>query len=88
MTRKQTFVAGALVLALVGRPQAQDNPQATSGSWRPTIVGFSLESLGAGDKRPWSAELTHRVGTVFWPRTGRIMPRVSPRAVTSRPKAL
>src|SRR2546427_13063364 len=38
MTRKQTLIAGAVVLALVGRPQAQDNPQATSGSWRPTVV--------------------------------------------------
>jgi gamma-glutamyltranspeptidase/glutathione hydrolase len=38
MTRTQTFVTGAIVLGLVGQPQAQDNPQATSGSWRPTIV--------------------------------------------------
>ena len=28
----------AVVLAFIGRPQAQDNPQANSGSWRPTIV--------------------------------------------------
>src|SRR6266540_2861255 len=38
MTRTQTFVAAVVVLTLVGRPRAQDNPQATSGSWRPTIV--------------------------------------------------
>ena len=38
MTRRQTSVVAAVVLALLARPQAQDNPQATSGSWRPTIV--------------------------------------------------
>ena len=41
MTRRQMAVAAALVLVPVGRPQAQDNPQAPqamSGSWRPTIV--------------------------------------------------
>ena len=38
MTRKQAFVAVAAVVTSVLRPQAQDNPQATSGSWRPTIV--------------------------------------------------
>ena len=38
MTRRQTLVVVAVVLASLGRPQAQDNPQATSGSWRPTIV--------------------------------------------------
>ncbi|HMB79380.1 MAG TPA: gamma-glutamyltransferase [Vicinamibacterales bacterium] len=38
MTRRQIIVAAAVVLASVGHPQAQDNPQATSGSWRPTIV--------------------------------------------------
>ncbi|HEV3060241.1 MAG TPA: gamma-glutamyltransferase [Vicinamibacterales bacterium] len=38
MTRRQIAVAAALVLVPVGRPQAQDNPQATAGSWRPTIV--------------------------------------------------
>ena len=38
MTRRQAFVVVAVVLASIGRPQAQDNPQATTGSWRPTIV--------------------------------------------------
>src|SRR6187549_982831 len=40
MRRRQTLVIAAMVLVLVSisRPQAQDNPQATSGSWRPTIV--------------------------------------------------
>src|SRR3954462_15878864 len=38
MTRKQASVILVVVLASIGRPQAQNNPQATSGSWRPTIV--------------------------------------------------
>src|SRR5512140_3294481 len=38
MTRRQTLIVAAVVLVSVGRPEAQDNPQATSGSWRPTIV--------------------------------------------------
>jgi gamma-glutamyltranspeptidase / glutathione hydrolase len=38
MTRKQGLVVVAVVLASLARPQAQNNPQATSGSWRPTIV--------------------------------------------------
>ena len=38
MTRRQALVVFAVVLAAIGHPQAQDNPQATSGSWRPTIV--------------------------------------------------
>ena len=40
MNRTQVFVVVAIVLAAGGapRPRAQDNPQATSGSWRPTIV--------------------------------------------------
>src|SRR5471032_1602903 len=38
MTRRQIIVAAALVLCFLATPQAQDNPQATSGSWRPTIV--------------------------------------------------
>src|SRR5580765_7014173 len=37
MTRRHVLVA-VLVLASICRPQAQNNPQATSGSWRPTIV--------------------------------------------------
>jgi gamma-glutamyltranspeptidase/glutathione hydrolase len=32
------LIAVALVLTLLTRPRAQDNPQATAGSWRPTIV--------------------------------------------------
>jgi gamma-glutamyltranspeptidase / glutathione hydrolase len=38
MTAKQMFVVAAVVLAAVVQPRAQDNPQASSGSWRPTIV--------------------------------------------------
>src|SRR6476661_7420648 len=38
MTRRQTLVVVAVALGSLARPQAQDNPQATSGSWRPTIV--------------------------------------------------
>src|SRR5258707_15490342 len=38
MTRTRTFVVVAVVLASLVRPQAQDSPQATSGSWRPTVV--------------------------------------------------
>src|SRR5712672_2686355 len=38
MTRKQGLVVVAVVLASLARPQAQNNPQATSGSWRPPIV--------------------------------------------------
>jgi gamma-glutamyltranspeptidase/glutathione hydrolase len=38
MTRRQAFIIVVVVLASLGRPQAQNNPQATSGSWRPTIV--------------------------------------------------
>ena len=38
MTRRQVLAVAAVVLASLVRPQAQDNPQATSGSWRPTIV--------------------------------------------------
>src|SRR3954468_2942588 len=38
MTSKQTVVVVALVLAALAHPRAQNNPQATSGSWRPTIV--------------------------------------------------
>jgi gamma-glutamyltranspeptidase/glutathione hydrolase len=39
MTRRPAFIAVVvLVLVSIARPQAQNNPQATSGSWRPTIV--------------------------------------------------
>jgi len=38
MTRKQILVVLAVVVASLVRPLAQDNPQATTGSWRPTIV--------------------------------------------------
>jgi gamma-glutamyltranspeptidase / glutathione hydrolase len=38
MTRKQALIVVAVVLGSLARPQAQDNPQASSGSWRPTIV--------------------------------------------------
>jgi gamma-glutamyltranspeptidase/glutathione hydrolase len=38
MSRKRVFAVVLIVLASLLRPQAQDNPQATNGSWRPTIV--------------------------------------------------
>ena len=38
MTRRQAVLVVSVFFALLVRPQAQDNPQATSGSWRPTIV--------------------------------------------------
>src|SRR5258708_35392760 len=38
MSRTKPSVIVAVVFASLVRPQAQDNPQASSGSWRPTIV--------------------------------------------------
>ena len=38
MTHRQALVVAAVVIGSLARPQAQNNPQATSGSWRPTIV--------------------------------------------------
>ena len=38
MNRKQSLIVVAIVLASLERPRGQDNPQTTSGSWRPTIV--------------------------------------------------
>src|SRR5207248_4294986 len=38
MTRTQMLVAAGVVIALMSPARAHDNPQATSGSWRPTIV--------------------------------------------------
>src|SRR6185503_7373520 len=38
MSRTRVSVVILIVLASLVRPQAQDNPQATAGSWRPTIV--------------------------------------------------
>ena len=38
MKRSRMLIVVAVVIGSVGYPQAQDNPQATSGSWRPTIV--------------------------------------------------
>ena len=38
MKRSRMLIVVAVVLGSVGYPQAQDNPQANSGSWRPTIV--------------------------------------------------
>src|SRR5882724_8257751 len=37
MIRKHLLIV-VVVVAALSRPQAQDNPQATSGSWRPTVV--------------------------------------------------
>src|SRR5580698_4098697 len=58
MTRTQMFLTGAIVLAVAGRPQAQDNPQATSGSWRPTIV--ALHGMVAAG-HPLAAEAGMRI---------------------------
>src|SRR5438045_7479091 len=38
MNRRQVLIVVAVVLAAIAQPRAQNNPQATSGSWRPTIV--------------------------------------------------
>ena len=38
MTRRQSLVVATVVLFSIGRTRAQDNPQALSGGWRPTIV--------------------------------------------------
>src|SRR4030095_7888345 len=35
---RQVIITAVVVFGTLVRPQAQDNPQATSGSWRPTIV--------------------------------------------------
>src|SRR3954465_6657667 len=34
----RSMLAVAVVLASLAQPRAQDNPQATTGSWRPTVV--------------------------------------------------
>src|SRR6266542_2360061 len=38
MTRRQMLVVVAVFLVSLAHARAQDNPQATSGGWRPTIV--------------------------------------------------
>src|SRR6266446_370559 len=38
MSRTRVSVVILIVLASLVRPQAQDNPQASNGGWRPTIV--------------------------------------------------
>src|SRR5476649_521588 len=38
MKRRQALVVVTVFLTALATPQAQDNPQANSGSWRPTIV--------------------------------------------------
>ncbi len=38
MTRRHMFVGAVVFLAALGRPAAQNTPQTSSGSWRPTIV--------------------------------------------------
>src|SRR5580765_2154441 len=58
MTRRQARVVVAIVLASIGRPQAQDNPQATTGSWRPTIVA-QQGMVAAG--HPLAAEAGMRI---------------------------
>jgi gamma-glutamyltranspeptidase / glutathione hydrolase len=38
MSCRKVIVTAVVIFGMLVRPQAQDNPQATSGSWRPTIV--------------------------------------------------
>jgi len=38
MSCRKVIITAIVVFGTLVRPQAQDNPQATSGSWRPTIV--------------------------------------------------
>src|SRR2546430_3234671 len=38
MTRRQAIIIVAAFLVSFARPEAQDNPQTSSGGWRPTIV--------------------------------------------------
>src|SRR4029077_17637911 len=38
MSCRKVIITAVVVFGTLVRPQAQDNPQATSGSWRPTIV--------------------------------------------------
>src|SRR4051812_22267517 len=38
MSRARILIVVSVLLLALGRPQAQDNPQAASGGWRPTIV--------------------------------------------------
>src|SRR6266446_2780439 len=38
MSRTRVSVVILIVLASLVRPQAQDNPQASNGGWRPTII--------------------------------------------------
>jgi gamma-glutamyltranspeptidase/glutathione hydrolase len=38
MRRRRLLIVVAVVLVSLGRTQAQDNPQASAGGWRPTIV--------------------------------------------------
>ena len=38
MSCRNVIITAIVVFGTLVRPQAQDNPQATSGSWRPTIV--------------------------------------------------
>src|SRR6476469_1282400 len=58
MTRKQMLVIVVVVLASLAQPRAQDNPQATSGSWRPTIVA-QQGMVAAG--HPLAAEAGMRI---------------------------
>src|SRR5436309_8489346 len=58
MARRQTVVIAAVFLASVIHTRAQDNPQATSGSWRPTIVAqHGMEAAG----HPLAAEAGMRI---------------------------
>src|SRR5258708_21085947 len=58
MTRRQLIVVVAVVVASLAHPFAQDNPQATSGSWRPTLVA-QQGMVAAG--QPLAAEAGMRV---------------------------
>src|SRR5258708_31150778 len=58
MTRRQLIVVVAVVVASLAHPFAQDNPQATSGSWRPTLVA-QQGMVAAG--QPLAAEAGMRI---------------------------
>src|SRR2546421_12981382 len=58
MSRTRILVVVFVLLVSLVRPQAQDNPQASSGSWRPTIVAHH-GMVAAG--HPLAAEAGMRI---------------------------
>ena len=68
MTRKQMLVSSPWFWLRSAQPRAQDNPQATSGSWRPTIVA-QHGMVAAG--HPLAAEAGMRILKAGRQRDGR-----------------